>query len=265
MLWLAAQIQAKNKPLKCFGADDLNMTLCLSTGCFWRTVGSRLEGLHLAEEKFSGLIDGIELCFADTEGFQKFEPDERSLEFMNKMKSNSMHAPIMDYGKNAETEKVFRKIRRIAKLAGLNHITFHPDKVKEFSALKNLGLPACIENLSDGERHKGWQKPGEIRAFLEKNPGFGFCFDVNHGMANGIGPKEFLDVLGEKISCVHLNATETAGRAEHNFVFSSSRGVREKIEPVFSLAVPIIIEVDIEKEKVPMIRNEIAYVRKKMR
>lgn len=240
------------------------MTLCLSTGSVWHAASSRIECVHIVEENFSGLIDGVELCFIDAEGFEKFELDKRSVSFLKGLKFNSMHAPIMEYGKNAETKKAFEKMGEIARRIRLEHITFHPNHVKDFSVLKRLETKACIENLANGERHKGWQFPKEIKAFLEREKGIGFCFDVNHGMANGMNPQEFLKALGEKISCVHLNATERTGAAEHNFVFSSSRGVQEKIEPVFALEKPLIIEVAIEKEKIPLIKEEIAFARKKM-
>lgn len=240
------------------------MTLCLSTGSVWRAAGSRIECVHLAEENFSGLIDGVELCFMGLEEFEKFELDKRGIRFLRGLKFNSLHAPIMEYGKNAETKKAFGKMREIAQDVEIKHITFHPNHIRDFSVLKTLGLKACIENLRDGENHRGWQFPKEIKVFLEREKDIGFCLDVTHAMANGINPKEFLDVLGEKISGIHLNATEKAGTHEHNFVFSSSRGVQEKIGPVFALKKPLIIEVAIEKEKIPLIKEEIAFARKKM-
>jgi hypothetical protein len=239
------------------------MAICISTGSLWRAAGSRLEAVDIVRKKFSGLIDGVELCFIDLKGLEGFELDEKNTRFLKGLKFNSMHAPMMEYAQNRETEKVFGKMRRISEDAKLNHITFHPDMIKDFSILGSLGVKACIENMACGERHSGWQKPGEIKNFLESEKDIGFCFDVNHAMANGIDPAEFLRALGNRISCVHLNATETAGRAEHGFVFSSSTEVRKKIDPVFSLAVPLIIEVDIGKEKVPLIGKEIAYTREK--
>ncbi len=242
------------------------MTLCLSTGSVWRVAGSRgrIGTVHIVEELFSGLVDGVELCFIDPEGFEKFELDEKSIKFLKGMKYNSLHAPIIEYGKNTQTEKILEKINKIGQEINLKHVTFHPNHVKDFSVLKKLKFKTCIENMRFGERHKGWQFPKEINEFLEKEKDFGFCFDVTHAMSNGIKPKEFLHGLEEKISCVHLNATEEAGLHSHNFVFSSSKQVQEKIEPVFALRVPLIIEVAVEKEKIQLIKKEISFVRKKL-
>jgi len=242
------------------------MTLCLSTGSIWKAVGNRgrIETMHIAEELFSDLIDGIELCFIDPEGFEEFELDEKSIKLLKGMKFNSLHAPIIEYGKNTQSEKIIEKINKIGQEINLKHVTFHPNYVKDFSVLKKLKFKACIENMRVGEKHKGWQFPKEINEFLEKEKDFGFCFDVTHAMSNGIKPKEFLDLLGEKISCIHLNATEKAGVHSHNFVFSSSKQVQEKIEPVFALGVPLIIEVAVEKEKIQLIKKEISLVRKKL-
>ena len=242
------------------------MTLCLSTGSVWKAAEScgRIGTVHLVEELFSDLIDGVELCFIDPEGFEEFELDEKSIKFLKGMKFNSLHAPCTKYGKNNKTRKILEKIDEIGEVIGLQHATFHPNYVKDFLVLKKLKLKACIENMPNAEKHKGWQFPKEINSFLEREKDFGFCFDVNHAMANGINPKEFLDLLGEKISCIHLNATEKAGLHSHNFVFSSSKPVREKIEPVFVLGVPLIIEVAVEKEKIQLIKKEISFVRKKL-
>lgn len=242
------------------------MTLCLSTGSVWKAAGSRgrIGTIYLVEELFSELVDGIELCFMDPEGFEEFELDEKSIKFLKGMKYNSLHAPIIEYGKNQQSEKILEKINKIGQEINLKHVTFHPNHVKDFSILKKLEFKTCIENMRAGESHKDWQYPKEINEFLEKEKDFGFCFDITHAMSNGIKPKEFIELLGEKISCVHLNATDKEGVHSHNFVFNSSKQVQEKIEPVFALDVPLIIEVAVEKEKIKLIKKEISFVRKKL-
>jgi len=240
------------------------MILTLSTGSVRHAANnSVLESIHLIEQEFAGLIDGIELCFILWQDFEAFELDGKTVGFLKKMRFNTLHAPVkeIEYGSNGKTKGALEKIREIHEAVGLRYVTFHPNHVKEFSSLEKLGLPTCIENLPDGENRKGWQFPLEIKKFLEKHPELGFCFDINHGMANGVKPREFIAVLEEKIDYIHLNATERAGEAQHNLLVESSRQVQQKIKPALLLGKPIVIEVDMEKEKVPLIRKEIELVR----
>ncbi len=240
------------------------MTLSLSTGSVWKAVDNRIEGVHLVEKLFSSLIDGVELCLIDQKGFEEFELDKKSIKFLKGMKFNSLHTPSREYGKSRQSKKILEKIDKISQIIKLEHVTFHPNHVKDFSALKKFEFKTCIENLACGEMHKGWQFPKEIKAFLEKEKDIGFCFDVSHAMSNGINPKEFLELLGERISCIHLSAIEKEGRENHKFVFNSSKQAQKKIEPVFTFGVPLIIEVALEKEKIPLIKKEISFVRKKL-
>jgi len=240
------------------------MLVSISTGAVRHSVETKLEEIHFIEKEFGGLVDGVEICIMEPEEFLSLQLDEKAVSFLKSLPYNSVHAPLkgMGYGKNEKAEKIFAKMREINKKVGLHHATFHPNHVHNFRALKTLGLGVCIENLSNGKKRRGWQKPNEFKKFFEKNPFFGFCFDVNHGMANGIEPKKFVSTLGEKITCIHLNATESAGHASHNLVIDSSRKAQQKILPVFGLKKPVIIEPDLEKEKVHLIKKEIEFARK---
>ena len=116
------------------------MTLSLSTGSVWKAVSSRIEGLHLVEELFSSLVDGVELCFIDPKGFEEFELDEKSVKFLKGKEFNSLHAPSIEYGKNRQSEKILEKIDRLVLAIRPEHVTFHPNQVKDFSALKKRVL-----------------------------------------------------------------------------------------------------------------------------
>lgn len=241
------------------------MLVSISTGAVRHCTETKLGQIHFIEKEFGSLIDGVEICIMEPEEFLGLQLDEKAVSFLKSLRYNSMHAPLKGivYGKNQRTEKIFAKIREISRIVELHHVTFHPNHVHDFRALKKLGLGVCIENLADGSKGKGWQRPIQLKKFLEKNPFFSFCFDVNHGISNGVEPKKFVSALGEKISCIHLNATESAGHASHNLVVDSSKKTIEKILPVFSLRKPVIIEPDLEREKVPLIRKEIEFARKR--
>ena len=261
---MASIVIALEKRFKQFLPPILCMLLGISTGSIWRCSESRLGSVHLVEEKFGGLIDGIELCFIEWNEFSEFELDERAKRFLGQLRFVSLHAPCsgIEYGNNRKTKQAFGKIKEINKAVALRHVTFHPNHVRDFSALRKTGLRCLIENLSDGETRKGWQFPAELKAFLKKEKWLGLCYDVNHGLSNGVEPKEFLEKLGSRIECVHLNATERAGEARHHLLVQSSAAVVEKIVPVLALGKPLIIEANLEKEQIPLIGKEISFARK---
>ncbi len=240
------------------------MIISISTGSVRHAANSVLESVHFIEDNFHGLINGVELFFWSLKDFEEFELDSKAKEFMQSLEFNTMHAPIkeIEYGKNQATAKVLEKIEGISKAAGIQKVVFHPNHINNFSALQSKEFKVCIENLADGESKKGWQYPGEFQKFFEKWTQFGFCFDVNHGMANGAKPTEFISMLSKKIEYIHLNATAKAGNADHNLLIESEKQVIEEIKPVFRLNRPMVIEVDIEKGKIPLITKEIEFIRK---
>lgn len=238
------------------------MIVSMSTGSVYKVAESILEHLHFIRKEFSGLIDGVEICFIWKDDFDKFEFDQKTVDFLNSLEFNTLHAPVKyaDYGKNEETKACFQKIRALSEQVNFEFATFHPNHVSDFSALSAV-KNACIENMPDGEKRKGWQRPQEFEAFFNKWGNFGFCFDVNHAIANGIDPKEFAVSLKDKIKYIHLNATRP-GNANHDLLVESDAETLEKIQPVFSLQKPLVIEVNIEKEKIPLLKKEIELMRK---
>ncbi len=239
------------------------MIVSLSTGSVRHAAKSRLDQIHFVEKHFGKLVDGAELCVLSKEEFFGLKLDKQAIKFLEKLEFTTLHAPLIGtwYGKNKQTEKIFEKVRKIDRLVGLKQVNFHPNHVKDLSILKNVGLNVCIENLGGTRSAKGWQTPKEIGKALKRRPWLGFCFDVNHGMASGVNPSEFISELGDRISYIHLNATEKKGFAEHNLVVESSERVRQMVCPVFDLEKPLVIEVDNEAEKIPLIKEEIKFLR----
>ena len=239
------------------------MIVSISTGSVRHVASSVLEAVHFVEENFSGLVNGVELFFWNLRDFESFELDDKATTFLQSLEFNTLHAPIkeMEYGENQATAGVLEKIGRIGKAISIELVVFHPNHVKDFSTVVGRGFRACVENLPDGESKKGWQHPKEFQEFFKKWPQLGFCFDVNHSMANGIKPAEFISLLSKKIEYIHLNATAKPGDAGHELLVESSEKTIEEIMPVFKLQKPMVIEVDIEKQKIPLIKKEIEFIR----
>ncbi len=68
--------------------------------------------------------------------------------------------------------------------------------------------------------------------------------------------------MKDKIKYIHLNATRSRN-PNHDLLVESDAETLKKIQPVFSLQKPFVIEVNIEKEKIPLLKNEIELIRKK--
>lgn len=239
------------------------MITSLSTGSVRFGYKNPSNSIEFIANHFNGLLNGIELCFILKEELIKFELNKKSINFLNLLDFNTLHAPVknLDYGRNNETKEILKKIQEINKKIDLKHVTFHPNHVSDFSVLTESGFNICIENQPDGETRKGWQFPNEFQTFFKEWKQIGLCFDVNHGMANNVKPIEFTSMLKQKIKYIHLNATANSGNASHNLLVESSKEVVKKIKPVFKLNKPLIIEVNIAKEKIPLIKKEIALIK----
>lgn len=122
------------------------MIVSLSTGSVQKVSASILEQVHFIEKEFSGEIDGIEICFIQKEDFDKFEFDQKAIDFLNRLEFNTLHAPTreIDYGNNKETEDSFRKISEMTKIVNMNYVTFHPNHVSDFSVLPIKEFKVCI-------------------------------------------------------------------------------------------------------------------------
>ncbi len=134
------------------------MILSLFTGSIY-LAAKRNKLVGLIEEKFTELIDGVELCFILKKDFDGFDLSEKAVGFLNSLKFNTLHAPVkgLKHGKNKKTKTVLRKIHDTGKNINLKQVSFHPNCIKDFSVLAESGLNVCIENLLDGEKRKGWQ------------------------------------------------------------------------------------------------------------
>jgi len=240
------------------------MIVSLSSGSIYRaSPKKRILLLRLVERHFSGMIEGVELCFIRKEELDSFFLDKQAVDFLNSLKYNTLHAPIRNlmYGKNRQTKKIFEKILEIDKKVSLEQVVFHPHHVSDFNVLENFSLPVCIENMPDGKNKKGWQTPRDMKSFFEAYPEFGFCFDVNHGTSNGIKPIEFVKILGTKISQVHLNAISRKGMAGHKMIINSGKKGISQIKPVLELKRPLVIEVDATRHEIPLLKKEIKLVK----
>ncbi len=86
------------------------MIVSLSSGSV-RFGCDKNNAIEFIKEHFAGLVDGIELCFILKEELERFKLSETDLDFINSLKFNTLHAPVigLDYGKNKKLKQSWNK------------------------------------------------------------------------------------------------------------------------------------------------------------
>lgn len=234
------------------------MVVAISTGCCFDLDLNQLESIHWLE-RFKGLIDGVELLFAFPNELLEFNFDERALSFLKELDFVSIHMPFkeIEYGKSAETRRLLSKAGAVAKKAGVQYIVFHPNNVKEFTALK-ASVPVCIENMNPKPENSGFRTVEEISKILSKNSFLNLVLDVEHAIGSGIRPKDFL-ILSNKLKAIHVSVPwQRNGKPKgHGFVSEFGQKFLPQLKEVLPFSVPKVLETDFYPEKVPLIEKEI--------
>ncbi len=124
------------------------MTISISTGCCFDLKLTQLESINFLE-KYSSLIDGVELLFATPKELMEFELDTKSKNFLKSKEFVTIHMPFdeVEYKNNKTTEELIEKAENLSKEIKINYILFHPNKVTNFDSLKST-IPIVIENMN---------------------------------------------------------------------------------------------------------------------
>ncbi|MFA5763991.1 MAG: hypothetical protein WC915_04215 [archaeon] len=237
------------------------MVVAISAGACRDLKLNRADSIRFIQ-KYSNLIDGIEIGFGSWEEALNYTFEEDTLKFVKSLKFKSIHMPVSNdkYDNNIATKKVLSKVSEIAKEINANHLVFHPNTIKDYSIL-DYSLNNCIENLNSKECNKGFQTVQEIRKVLEENEELGLVLDTCHMLEVGIDLKDFLE-LKDKVCGIHLAVQWIQGERlrTHGFLQENKEQL-EQIKPLLKLNVPKIIESDFYPTKVTMIEKEIELIR----
>jgi len=119
----------------------------------------------------------------------------------------TIHAPIMAYGENETTYRVFDKINLLARKFNARNIVFHPEPIPEWSVFDRLrDLPVSIENMD--ETRMVFRSVSEMKELLAKYK-FGLTLDLQHCFVNDNTMKlaaDFHEALGDRIVEYHISA-----------------------------------------------------------
>jgi len=114
------------------------MTISISTGCCFDLKLTQLESINFLE-KYSSLIDGVELLFATPKELMEFEFDKKSLDFLKSKQFVTIHMPFdeVEYKNDEVTKELIKKAEKLASEIKINYILFHPNTVTDFDSLKS--------------------------------------------------------------------------------------------------------------------------------
>jgi sugar phosphate isomerase/epimerase len=235
------------------------MIIAISVGACYDLKLSYSEAIRFIQKQN---VDGIELLFVTPKDLLEFEFEKDCLEFIQSLKFKSIHMPFheIEYDNNLVTKKVIEKGSRIAKKINADYLVFHPNTIKDYSAL-DYDFKNCVENLNSKEYNKGFQTVQEMKKVLEENKGLGLILDTCHMLEARVNPKDFLE-LKEYIKGIHLAVQWKQGERTrtHGFLQENLEQL-EQIKPLLKLNVPKIIESDFYPEKVLMIEKEIKLIK----
>ena len=238
------------------------MTISISTGCCFDLKLTRLESIHFLE-KYSSLIDGVELLFATPKELIEFELDAKSKNFLKSKQFVTIHMPFdeVEYKNDKTTEELIEKTENLSKEIKINYILFHPNKVTNFDSLKST-IPIVIENMNKKLEETGYTTVKEMKRLFDKYPDFGFVLDTSHTLGNNINPIDFL-ILKNKLKGIHSSGQwiKKGNLKEHGFLIEGEKEQLEKLKPVLELNVPKVIECDFYPKKVPLIEQEIQLIK----
>ena len=230
----------------------MNIRLGFSTGCFFRShIGLRRRVEIIKDAGCNALEIGlIKMTDNDLAEIAKFTP-----EHFDKFDYVSVHAPIIEYGHNEETKKIFKLIARINQIRVLDLVIFHPNTINDFSVFDDLDFPVAFENM---DRNKLiYQYPEEFEKIFGRNKEFQLVLDVNHIYT--VDPSmelafAFYKKWGHRIGQIHLSGY----RGYHDPLFETKQ--TKIIAAIRNFNMPIIIESiiginDIEKERDYILRT----------
>src|SRR3989338_8435881 len=153
----------------------MNLKLGFSTGCFFRAGVGLTRRIEIIKNAGCNALEIglIKMTDNDLAEIAKFVPGD-----FDKFDYVSVHAPIIEYGHNEETEKIFKLIERINQIRILDLVVFHPNTIMDFSVFDDLDFPVAFENM---DRNKSThQYPKEFEKIFARDKELRLVLDVNH-------------------------------------------------------------------------------------
>lgn len=154
----------------------------------------------------------------------------------------SLHAPKRNYGRDAQTRKLFSAIGRIHEIRPLNLVVFHPDTISDFSLFRDLPYPVAFENMDCFK--KSYINPRQMAELLAQDRRWGFVLDAAHIFSNDPTMKladAYDHLLGDRIVEFHVSGFTSF----HEPLIETDQA--QIVTAIRRAGIPIIIESQIQE------------------
>ncbi len=230
--------------------------ICISTGCVYKIFGNRYNERIEALRKFSPV--GLELSFFYPKYLLDFEISKDNLEYLQTLKFNSIHAPVLDivYGDNKKCKETLKKITELYKQINARNVVFHKDLIKDYSVITGYDFVASIEN-------DDWNNPKntieDTRNVLDNNREFKLTFDFAHAIVTSSDISEYINYFKDRIAEIHISVIPSKELGIHAFLYKhDSREIRRLMKFLKAVSVPLVLECEVPNA------NEIELIEKEM-
>ena len=200
--------------------------------------------------------NALEISFIKLERLEKIPLLEINL--IKKFKHVSIHLPKIEYRNDKATKDILEKISGFATKINAVVLVLHPDLVKEWQVIEDLGLPIGIENMNAS---KETGKTVEQLTRIFKSHDLKFVLDTNHVYSVDSSMKlngDMINAFSHRLVEVHASATS---KEEDHISFLNAH--QEFLIKAIPAHVPIILETAIHDEcSASRLKKELSYVKK---
>jgi len=206
---------------------------------------------------------GIELSFAYPNDLLSFNINKNNLDYLRRLKYNSIHAPAMDikYGINKTSKEVLQKISEIYKQINARNVVFHKTEIENYNLLVDNDFTISIEN-------DDWRKPEhnveDIEKILSKNKKLKFTFDFAHALSvSSSDITQYLNKFKDRLVEIHLSIINKDSE-KHDFLHKySNEKIINLLQPLKVFSVPVVLEAAVLSfEEIGLLEEEIEYFKK---
>ena len=232
----------------------LELEIGLTTGVLYKSSYDIVERLNAVMDIG---CEVVELGFVKINDFTEREVGKIKPEHLKDFKYVSLHAPVIHYGYNQETARVFELIKKINRIRPLDLVVFHPDTVINFGVFDDAAFNVGFENMD--RRKQSHKTPEDFELIMVRDESFRFVLDVNHVFSNDpsmLLAAEFYRKFRDRISQIHLSGY----KGYHDPLFKTEQV--EIIRAIEDLTVPIIIESVLHTKD---LQRELDYITQKIK
>lgn len=204
-------------------------------------------------------ISGVELTLATKEELYSLNLSRDNKHWLRSLDYVTIHAPFRLIKESKDQSEMIKQLNDISRLyhdIDAKTVIIHPNDLLNSGLLKGFECDISTENLPP----KSGIPISGLRKVLHKYPNVRLCLDVSHAYSwsraeTGKLTKAFKD----RISQIHFSGT--CRKRDHQSLRDVTEDFLLSVQPVKCLAIPIVIEEDIEPRPLGYVKEEIEYIK----